>query len=132
MTGPSLDILVIDDEFLIRWAIARTLVAAGHRVREAADATSALAILHAGASPDVVLLDYRLPGARGFDLLSSIRTLSPSSAIVVMSADQAPDTEAQAFELGAYAVMQKPFDMGAIEPALVNASIARRRDRRAT
>ncbi len=129
MTGPPLDILVVDDELLIRWAVSRTLGALGHHVHEAADAASAVALLCAGARPDVVLLDYRLPGAHGLDLLSTIRSLSPASAIVMMSADRTPETDTEAIERGAYTVMQKPFDMGAIEQALVGASLARRQER---
>lgn len=125
MATLPLDILVIDDERLIRWAVSRTLAAAGHRVVEASDAASALAVLQAGPSPDVVLLDYRLPGAHGFDLLASIRALSPSSAVVMMSADQTPDTVAEAVGRGAFAVMHKPFDMAAIESTLVKARLAR-------
>jgi DNA-binding NtrC family response regulator len=131
MNVPPLDILIVDDERLIRWAISRTLMDLGHHVREAADAASAIALLSEDRCPDVVLLDYRLPGAHGLELLSTIRALSPSSAVVMMSADQAPETVAEAMRRGAYAVMSKPFDMRAIEPALVSACLARRGGRQA-
>ena len=122
----ALDVLVVDDEPLIRWAISRTLAHAGHRVREAVDAVSALRVLRCGGPmPDVVLLDYRLPGAQGFGLLSMIRRLSPASAIVMMSADQQPAAVAEAVALGAHAVMHKPFDMSAVEPMLVAARAGR-------
>jgi DNA-binding NtrC family response regulator len=85
-----------------------------------------MAMLHSGDPlPDVVLLDDRLPGAMGFDLLSTIRTQSPASAVVMMSADQTTDTIAEAMRQGAFTVMQKPFDMKAIEPAVLIASQAR-------
>jgi len=129
ITRRPLDIIVIDDEFLIRWAISRTLAAAGHRVREAGDARSAISMLRSGESlPDVVLLDYRLPGVSGLDLLSAIRALSPHTAIVMMSADTTPDTMREAVKRGAYRVMQKPFDMEMVEPALLGATLARQRD----
>ena len=124
--GAPLNILVIDDESLIRWAISRTLMSAGHSVHEASDAASAIAQLKdCRWMPDVVLLDYRLPGAHGFDLLATVRTLSPTSAVVMMSADQTSDSTAEAVERGAYTVMHKPFDMGALEPQLISASLAR-------
>ena len=115
-----LNVLVVDDESLIRWAIARTLSAAGHRVIEAGDGASAMAALSQGA-PDVVLLDNRLPDARGLSLLGWIRRMAPTSAVVMMTADQSPELVAQAEALGAARVMQKPFDMADVEPALIDA-----------
>jgi two-component system nitrogen regulation response regulator GlnG len=123
MTRP-LDVLVVDDEFLIRWAVARTLAEAGHCVREACDAESAIAALMGGARPpDVVLLDYRLPGTRGLELLGAVRQLSPTSTVVMMSADSHAWTT-DAARMGASAVIPKPFDMEAIEAALLAAHVA--------
>ena len=126
MPIPQLDVLVVDDEFLIRWAISRTLAEAGHHVREAPDAASAVAVLQSGEPlPDVVLLDYRLPDTHDFDLLAAVRRLSPDSTIVMMSADP-PASMARAFAMGASSVMQKPFDMEEVAPALTGARVAAR------
>ena len=117
----ALDVLLIEDEFLIRWAISHTLASAGHHVVEAADAASAITMLaRMGGHPDVVLLDYRLPDTDGLSLFASIRQLAPESAVVLMTADATPDA-LRAVELGAAAIMQKPFDMSDVEPALVSA-----------
>jgi DNA-binding NtrC family response regulator len=121
MSDRPLDVLVVDDELLIRWAISRTLAAAGHHVREASDGASAIAALESGDPlPDAVLLDYRLPDTRGLDLLAAVRRLSPASTVVMMSADASACT-AEALALGASSVMQKPFDMEDLEPALAGA-----------
>jgi DNA-binding NtrC family response regulator len=96
-------------------------------VREASDASSALTALGLDPHPDVVLLDYRLPGCRGFDLLSAVQGLSPGSAVVMMSADQTADSIAEALRRGVSAMLHKPFDMGTIEPELVRACLARSR-----
>lgn len=106
-------VLIVDDEPLIRWAVARTLTAAGCSVQEAGNAAEAMVCLGRG-SPDVVLMDYRLPDTRGFSLVSAIRTVSPDSAIVMMTAEQ-PEVTARAQSQGVSAVMQKPFDMSAVE-----------------
>jgi len=116
-----LDILVVEDEFLIRWAISRTLAAAGHHVTEASDAASAVEMLRIHPTPDVVLLDYRLPDSHGLSLLSSVRALAPDSAVVMMTADQTAETR-RAVELGVASVIEKPFDMSDVEPALVSAA----------
>ena len=114
-------VLVVDDEFLIRWAIARTLSDAGHRVAEAADGAAAIQLLSEGAVPDVVLLDCRLPDTHGLSLLAWIRRLCPGTAVVMMTADASPETVVRAKALGAQGVMLKPFDMGGVADALTHA-----------
>ena len=116
-----LTVLVVDDEPLIRWAIARTLTSAGYCVIEAPDGTSAIQALAQRPAPDMVLLDYRLPDFFGLSLLAWIRRMSPHTAVVMMSADLTPEMVNKATELGAYRVMPKPFDMSDIEPVLRNA-----------
>jgi two-component system nitrogen regulation response regulator GlnG len=117
-------VLIVDDEPLIRWAVARTLTAAGCSVQEAGSAAEAMQCL-GRSSPDVVLMDYRLPDTRGFSLVSAIRTLSPRSVIVMMTAEQS-DVTAAAQSYGVSAVMQKPFDMSAVESEVLTRARLRR------
>ena len=66
--SPSLRVLIVDDESLIRWSVAETLGAAGHAVLEAADGATALRTLTEVSDPvDVVLLDFRLPDSNDSD-----------------------------------------------------------------
>ncbi len=75
---PSLRVLVVDDELLIRWAIAETLGAAGHTVIEAEDGAAALRALSGdGRAVDAVVLDYRLPDSNDLSLLTRIQTSRP-------------------------------------------------------
>jgi len=108
---PQLRVLVVDDEFLIRWSITETLGAAGHQVSEAQDAASALMALETEPAPDVVLLDFRLPDSHDLELLATIRRLAPESAVVMMTAFGTPDATAGALQLGARKVLSKPFNM---------------------
>lgn len=124
MNPEALDVLLVEDEFLIRWAISRTLAIAGHQVREAADAASAIRLLMHWPPPDVVLVDYRLPDSQGLSLVRSVRALAPNAALVMMSADPPADTTGCS-EYGVARIMQKPFDMGDVEPALRTAVVAR-------
>jgi two-component system, NtrC family, response regulator AtoC len=121
----SLRVLVVDDELLIRWSVAQTLAEAGHSVMEAADGKEALHLLR-HERVDVVLLDYRLPDSNDLALLATIRRLAPSSAVVMMTAHGTPDVTRRALELGAYDVVDKPFDMSDIEPMLLSAVAATR------
>ena len=108
-------VLVVDDEFLIRWSIAETLGAAGHEVKEAPDAASALAALEETPDPDVVLLDLRLPDSNDLGVLAKIRRLAPATAVVMMTAVGTPEVTAGALQLGACKVLSKPFNMHDLE-----------------
>ncbi len=119
MTTESLRVLVVEDEALIRWSIAETLAQQGHSVVEAASAATAVQALDAGSRPfDVVLLDLRLPDSDDLELLARIRRLRPESAVVMMTAYGSPDVARHAIELGAYRVVDKPFDMHTLEHLL--------------
>jgi len=104
-------VLVVDDERLVRWAVAETLGARGYRVSEAGDATSAMQAF--GASErraDLVLLDLVLPDSCDLGVLRFIRSCAPAIPVILMTAFATPDIIEQAFALGAL-VMTKPFDM---------------------
>jgi DNA-binding NtrC family response regulator len=121
----SLRVLIVDDESLIRWAVAETLTKAGHTVLEAPDGGSALrALREAKEHVDVVLLDLRLPDCADLTLLSSIRSQSPDSAVVMMSAHATPEIAAEARALGVYDVIAKPFDVNGCEQLLRQAHVA--------
>jgi DNA-binding NtrC family response regulator len=123
----GLRVLVVEDEPLIRWSITETLARMGHTVMEADDAESAVRTLGELPEPaDVVLLDYRLPDSNDLGLLATIRRLAPHSAVVMMTAYGTPDVTRGALELGAYGVVDKPFDMHDLEPILLSAYAATR------
>src|SRR5437867_4186704 len=105
----ALDVLVVDDEPLVRWSLTETLAAAGHAVSEAGDAQTAVRALTGGSSGlDVVLLDYRLPDSNDLGLLATIRRLSPRSQVILMTAYGTPEVATGALELGAYRIVNKP------------------------
>jgi DNA-binding NtrC family response regulator len=106
-----LRILVVEDEMLMRWSLAETLGAAGHEVREAADGESALAALTAVPAVDAVLLDCWLPDGNDLSLLARIRTLAPTTPVIVITAHGTPGLTSAARNMGAYAVLDKPFDL---------------------
>jgi DNA-binding NtrC family response regulator len=108
--------LVVDDEPLVRWAIAETLHAAGYEIQEAADADSAVHTLFARASPpDLVLLDLRLPDCADLSLLETVCRLAPAATIILMTAFATPEIRDRAFRLGAAYVLDKPFDVDGLD-----------------
>lgn len=123
---PSLRVLVVDDEALIRWSIVETLARAGHVVIEASDAATTVRRLTEEGDPvDVVLLDYRLPDSNGLDLVTGIRQRSPGSAVVLMTAYGTPEVIAEALDLGVHRVLSKPFDMDDLVSVVLDAGHSR-------
>lgn len=105
---PSRRVLVVDDEWLVRWSIAETLSGRGYTVIEAADAQSALRVVAEGV--DLVLLDLHLPDADDLSVLARMRRLAPATPVIVMTAFGTPATIDAAAAYGA-PVMAKPFDL---------------------
>ncbi len=105
-------VLVVDDELLIRWSLREVLADHGYSVTEAADGQSAIRSLTDGdGSPDVVLLDYRLPDSSDLALLATIRKLAPQAHVILMTAYGTPEVTRGALDLGAYRVVSKPFEV---------------------
>ena len=124
MTGKfrRLRVLVVEDELLIRWSIAETLAQAGHAVIEAEDGASAIRALKSDAEAiDAVVLDYCLPDSDDLTLLTTVRRLSPDSAVVLMTAFGTPEVVKGAFDLGVYDVLHKPFEMRDLQVLLQKA-----------
>jgi len=112
-------ILVVDDEMLLRWSLAEILRGGGHTVLEAASASEARKAMTDGI--DVVLLDLRLPDSTDLRLLEEVRSRMPHSTVIVMTAFGTPELVQDALERGAYCVMNKPFDIHAVEAVIRNA-----------
>ena len=105
-------VLVVDDEPLIRWSLAETLLDCGYEVTEAVDGQTALQVLTNAPTPvDVVVLDYRLPDSNDLELLSAIRRISPRSQVILMTAFGSPEVVSSAQQLGVFRVVHKPFEM---------------------
>lgn len=109
---PNINVLIVDDEPLIRWSLSETLGEQGYSVLEAGDGRGAVEALTQSAHPvDVVLLDYRLPDSNALTLLATIRAVSPRSRVVLMTAFGTPEVAIEALRLGAVCVVNKPLDM---------------------
>lgn len=104
-------VLVVDDEPLIRWSVSQSLADLGYDVSEAADAASALKMVT--TSPlvfRIVVLDLRLPDMHDLSLLGTLRQLLPDARLILMTAFGTPEVLADARALGA-TVLAKPFEL---------------------
>jgi two-component system, NtrC family, response regulator AtoC len=117
-----LRVLVVDDERLMRWSIAETLKERGHTVIEADSGVAALRALQISSPPvDAVVLDYCLPDANNFWLLAQIRRSAPRTPVILMTAFGTPEVIESALGLGAYDVIDKPFEMNELEAVVLRA-----------
>jgi DNA-binding NtrC family response regulator len=114
--SPSIEILIVDDEALIRWSLAETLADHGYSVLEAGSGKAAIALLtDRHHTVQVVMLDYRLPDLTGLQVLSAIRSLSPRTRVIMMTAYGTPEIVAEAQRLGAVRIVNKPIEMADVE-----------------
>ncbi len=106
----STRILVVDDEKMIRWSLRTRLEQAGYSVEEAETGEAALAA--AGReTPDLVLLDIRLPDVSGEEVLKSLRAAAPDLPVVMMTAHASVEGAVAAIKQGAYDYLVKPFEV---------------------
>ncbi len=103
-------ILIVDDERLIRWTLKEKLTGAGHAVRTAATGEEALDLLTEEPA-EVVLLDNRLPGMDGLDVLRLIRDMDATVQVVMVTACDTAEQAIRAFKEGALDYVIKPFDL---------------------
>jgi CheY-like chemotaxis protein/anti-sigma regulatory factor (Ser/Thr protein kinase) len=106
-------ILVVDDDRGLRLAVATLLEEAGYAVVQAADGPEALARI-TDEVPDVMLLDVGMPGMSGLDVLAQVRSLPTRPRVVVMTADDTPETLLSAIRGQADRYIRKPFAPGVI------------------
>lgn len=111
-------VLIVDDEEVLRRLVRLTLEDV-HEVREAHDGPSALEEIRNHGPFDVVLLDHRLPGPSGVDLLPEIRLQMPAARVVMITAYTSLDLASAALARGASHFLAKP-----ITPALLRAAVA--------
>ena len=111
------EVLVVDDDSLICWALQKEFASASLAARFAGNARDALAGLR-DHSCDVIFLDIRLPDGNGLELLGEIRTLSPDARIVILSADATEENRRRAIEGGVVQFIEKPFDISEIRKVL--------------
>jgi DNA-binding response OmpR family regulator len=109
----SARVLVVDDDRALRHAVSSLLERSGHTVLQAGDGPGALAHL-AATDIQLMLLDMGLPGMTGLDLLARMRAGDRHPIVVVITADDTPETLLAAIRAQAYRYVKKPVSPAAI------------------
>jgi putative nucleotidyltransferase with HDIG domain len=110
MANKAEKILIVDDEVTIRRLIHQRLAREGYQCNEAGSAEQVLEKLTSDLT-ELVILDIRMPGKSGIELLSEIRAGYPNTAVIMATAVAEIDIATQCMKQGAYDYIPKPFNL---------------------
>jgi CheY-like chemotaxis protein len=102
-------VLVVDDENNIRRLVKLALEHVGHEVTVAEDGPAALELFGKGRKYDIVVLDQRMPGMEGLEVLREMRRRQQSACVVMVTAYGTIDLAVEAMKAGARDLLRKPF-----------------------
>ena len=121
---PLNKIIVADDEESMRWVLSKALKRKGFSVDLAKDGDEALSLIQAN-SYDLAILDIKMPGLSGLDLLGKVKELKSDLLVVIMTAEASMKNAIEAMKRGAYDYITKPFDLDVIDAIIEKIDKAR-------
>ncbi len=117
---PAEKVMIVDDERLVRWSLRQKCEEWGYVVMEA-DAGEPALKLAQRESPDLVLLDVRMPDLSGIEVLDQLKKNGDARAVIMITADPQLEDVKAALKLGAYDFVGKPIDFDELHAAIENA-----------
>jgi DNA-binding NtrC family response regulator len=123
-------VLIIDDDAAFRFAMAKALRRGGYAVSEASSGEEAVEALSNGSPPDVALLDLKMKGIGGLEVLR--RCGSIPTSVIVMTGHGTVKAAVEAMRLGAFSFLEKPVDAEMLRPLLRQALVERARNEAGT
>src|SRR5438046_8244860 len=103
------NLLIVDDELSMRQFLTHLFQRDGHAIRVAENGRKAMSMLREQPA-DVIISDVKMPDMGGVDLLRAARELHPDIEVIMMTAFANEQTAHEAFLLGAFDFVHKPFD----------------------
>lgn len=110
-------LLIVDDQHGIRILLTEVFKTEGYTTFQASNGKLALEIVR-GESPDLVLLDMKIPGMDGLDILKHIKNINPSIKVIMMTAYGELDMIKETTNHGALRHFTKPFDIDELRMAV--------------
>jgi len=111
-------LLIVDDDEPFRLAMRNAFLRRGYEVALAGSADEAKAALH-GEAPDYAVVDLRMPGPGGLEVVRALRALPKPPQVVVLTGYGTIGTAVEAIRLGAINYLNKPADAEEVEAALL-------------
>lgn len=105
-----LSLLILDDERTVREGCREAAIALGYQTFTAEDTETAYKLLETHGI-DVVMLDLKLPGSNGFEVLREVKRRRPQAEVIVITSDATVESAVRAMKYGAYDYVTKPFDL---------------------
>ena len=113
-------ILIIDDEYLIRWSLSQPLIKSGYTGDTAESGKEAISKI-ASFKPQMVLLDIRLPDINGLELLEQFKQDDQNLIVIMITAYADVDSAVEAFKFGAEDYIGKPFNLESVKHVIEQA-----------
>lgn len=118
-------ILVVDDEQSLRDVLSIMLKRAGYAVTSAMDGEEAIEFLNKEIF-DLVITDLRMPKLDGMEVLKAVKSASPETVVLIITAFATADSAVEAMKQGAYDYLTKPFQVDEVQLIIRNALEKRR------
>lgn len=109
MSKEEIKILLVDDEKQFVDTLAERLAMRGFSARVAYDGPQALKAVE--DPTDVIVLDLRMPGMDGFEVLRSVKKSNPQVQVIILTGHGGDAEEQTAYRIGAYNFLKKPMDI---------------------
>lgn len=109
MSKEEIKILLVDDEKQFADTLAERLAMRGFSARVAYDGPQALKAVE--EPTDVIVLDLRMPGMDGFEVLRSVKKSNPQVQVIILTGHGGDAEEQTAYRMGAYNFLKKPMDI---------------------
>jgi two-component system response regulator (stage 0 sporulation protein F) len=110
-------LLIVDDQYGIRILLNEVFQKEGYQTFQAANGYQALDIVEKH-SPDLVLLDMKIPGMDGIEILKRLKAINSEIQVIIMTAYGELDMIQESKDLGAITHFAKPFDIDEIRDAV--------------
>ncbi len=111
-------ILIVDDDRSVLKFLERFLIKKSYEVYLATNGKEAIEIIK-NESPQVILLDIKMPMMNGIEVLKEIKKINPAIGVIMITAVQEEDTALEAMKLGADDYICKPFDLEYLENSVL-------------
>ena len=109
MTKEDIKILLVDDEKQFVDTLSERLAMRGFAARVAYDGPEALSAVE--QPTDVIVLDLRMPGMDGFEVLRNVKKSNPQVQVIILTGHGGDAEEQTAYRMGAYSFLRKPMDI---------------------
>jgi DNA-binding NtrC family response regulator len=114
------NVLVVEDDHLMRWSLEECLRRAGHAVHSVDSGSAAIEAARENEFR-VVITDYRVPEPDGLHVLQEVKAQTPQAHVIMITAHSRPEMERLARNMGAFDFFDKPFELAALKQAVERA-----------